>query len=186
MKKNMKVVILNAFDEDNHVTLALKEVLKGNENVDWHDLTNANILPCRGCGYCGVKTPGRCVMKDDFEHIVKSIVKKDIMLFLTPIHFGGYASKLKLLIDRFMVIGTPLYTVKDGDLLHPMRYDMKKLIGIGLGKNNYDEQKEGFENLVTANAWNMLLSHEVVTFCESHQYDEILQGIDAIFKEGVA
>jgi multimeric flavodoxin WrbA len=31
------------------------------------DLTSMSIEPCRGCFICWVKTPGRCVTRDDMD-----------------------------------------------------------------------------------------------------------------------
>jgi len=48
-----------------------------------------------GCFGCWNKTPGTCVMKDDSAKIAKAVVNSDLLIFLTPITFGGYSSELK-------------------------------------------------------------------------------------------
>lgn len=41
------------------------------------DTTGMNILHCLGCNYCWLKTPGQCVIKDDYEAILKRMSKAD-------------------------------------------------------------------------------------------------------------
>ena len=79
---------------------------------------------------------------------------------LTPIRFGGYSSQLKKAVDRTMSMGLPFYIVKNGHLLHAMRYGNKSLLAIGLAEENLRGQEENFRTLVTRNALNMSFSYK--------------------------
>ena len=45
---------------------------------------------CTGCFGCRNKTPGMRVMKDDSATIAKAFVNSNLLIFLTPLTFGGY------------------------------------------------------------------------------------------------
>jgi len=154
----LSTVFLDGYENESRIANKLIDRLKDKKvSYDYFRMKDYNILPCRSCGSCGVKTPGRCVLKDDFSIIMKSVARCRNIVLLTPIRFGGYSATLKKIIDRFMLIGKPLYIVKEGHLLHPMRYGIKRLVGIGGMDNKSIEQQKCFELLLERNAINMQL-----------------------------
>lgn len=156
----MKCVILDSFEDENTVEASVKRLFRGKgEEYSYFKLKDKRILPCRSCGACGFKSPGKCVINDDIHEIMREIATSSIIILLTPVRFGGYSSQLKKVIDRMMPIGMPLYTVKKGHLLHPMRYGDKALIGIGLAEKDLPSHRENFKLLVNNNALNMLFSY---------------------------
>src|ERR1035437_5642280 len=101
----MKIIVLNGFDTDNlfekylNSWLESKKVLVANLKI--RDL---ELGPCRSCGSCGTRTPGQCVLKDGIEDVMKTVVTADVMILLSPVHFGGYSATLKKVLDRFMLL----------------------------------------------------------------------------------
>lgn len=182
----MKIAVLDAMEDENTLSKTLNQLLMRNEETSWFKVKDYRIQPCRSCGACSFKSPGRCVLKDDFEGIVKELAKSDILVFLTPIRFGGYASELKKVIDRFCVLGLPLYVVKDGHMLHPMRYDIKGVFGIGLSQNGNAEQEESFIKLVESNALNLGVFHKALTFRSINEDKQISPILADCFKEVLA
>lgn len=156
----MSSVILDGFEGENSIGNTLKRLLdeKG-EEFHYFKLKDMNILPCRSCGACAYKSPGKCIINDDIHEIMRAIAKNNKLIFLTPVRFGGYSSQLKKVIDRMMPIGMPFYIIRRGHLLHPMRYGNKDLIGIGLAEQNLEGQEENFRTLVANNALNMSFSY---------------------------
>lgn len=159
----MRMVLLNGLEKDEQSSF-INDILllfeNNNIEITHFKLKDMNILPCTACGSCGLITPGQCVIKDDMEQIIKTISDSQGMVFVTPIRFGGYASTLKKVIDRFMLLGLPLYIYKEGHLLHPMRYDLKWLIGIGIDEKRKKNQVKSFEKLIAHNGLNMLVEHK--------------------------
>ena len=41
------------------------------------DTSEMKIAHCMGCNQCWLKTPGICAIKDDYENILKKLVKAD-------------------------------------------------------------------------------------------------------------
>ncbi len=62
-------------------------------------LSDFNILPCKGCYKCLGKKE-RCVLDDDFNLVLDSIVDADALILVVPTYFLGANSCLKRFIDR--------------------------------------------------------------------------------------
>lgn len=157
----MKVVVLDGFKESSPMENILTTSLDlSRESFSYFKLNNYNILPCISCGSCNEDTPGICILKDDYEIIIRKLAECDLMIFLSPITFGTYSSSLKKIVDRFMTLSTAFYTVKGGILLHKMRYDFMNLITIGeIDKSLVfsDKSISSFKLLSSRNALNMNL-----------------------------
>jgi multimeric flavodoxin WrbA len=128
--------------------------------LDWEAkafaLAGMDIKACRGCFSCWVKTPGRCVIEDDQESILRATAVSDLVIWLTPITFGGYSPELKKALDRIIPIILPFFSKVRGETRHPLRYPLRRrLLAIGTQKRE-DAGSEGiFRRLVKRNALNM-------------------------------
>ncbi len=180
----MSIVILDAMEGGNNISSNLKEVLTdtGNEIISF-ELKNMNILPCRSCGACGFKSPGKCVLQDDSHEILRAIARCSTFIMLTPIRFGGYTSTLKKAVDKFMSLGLPLYEVKNGHLLHPARYGSKCIIGIGVYDGDSKDQETCFSRLVENNALNLQSSYRTLILKPSYDAEKLKQEISSLLKE---
>ncbi len=158
----MKFVILDAMENENSISSLLINLLQEKGEVTIFKVVDMSISPCRSCGSCGFKSPGKCIVDDDIHEILKAIAKCDAFIMLTPIRFGGYPSCLKKVVDKFMLLALPSFIVKNGHLLHPARYDTKTLVGIGISDGNSGEQEESFKNLVANNALNVQYPHKAL------------------------
>jgi len=180
----LRAVILDGFKEENIIGTVLKKMFeeKGKE-FSYFKLKDMNILPCRSCGACSYKTPGKCVFEDDMANVIRAFAKSDVMIMLTPIRFGGYSSQLKKALDKFVAVGVPLYMVKDGHMLHPMRYDSKLIIGIGMALKDLKGAENNFRTLVERNGLNMQCTQKTLIFKSSddirkikHEIEDVLRG----------
>lgn len=181
----MKAAVLDGLESKNRLANALKDIIK-NRCQKFSDfiLRDMKIHPCRSCGVCGYKTPGKCVISDDMPNVLRGFATSNILVFLTPVRFGGYSSKLKKAVDRLMIVGTPLYEVKKGHLLHPMRYGDKALIVIGFLEESLKGQEEAITNLVKNNALNMQFSYnKTLIFEETDSFATIEKEISKVFDE---
>lgn len=152
------MIVLNGFNEPNiPVESYYKSIFEGH---DWIDLRDYSIGSCRSCGSCATRTPGQCIKMDDFDKVAKKVAKADGLVYLTPVTFGGYSSTLKYFIDRSMCMGLPLYKTYKGKLLHPMRYQWKTLIEIGVDLKNQNCH-DVFRLHIEANALNMQLNYQI-------------------------
>jgi multimeric flavodoxin WrbA len=152
-----EVVVFNAIKTEDGPFEQIRQVLADNQyRTTLFDLAEMDIHPCRSCGSCGLRTAGQCVIGDDMQPVLRAFASSKIVIFITPIRFGGYSSDLKKAIDRLLPVGLPYYIVKGGHMLHPMRYGRKYFVGIGLSENNDPTEEINFRRLVQANGINML------------------------------
>ena len=131
----MKVAILDGSKKNNATLLTIKknidEKLKKNNQVGiTFTLKDIEIVPCTGCFNCWLKTPGLCVTKDAANDILRTIIESDLMIFLTPIIFGGYSSELKKVVDRMPPLASPFLAKEWGK--HNMFRGTKKYFVLSL------------------------------------------------------
>ena len=111
--------------------------------VETFDCLDADVIPCTGCGSCGMRTPGACVVKDDMQGIFRALVASDLLVLATPVRFGSYCAQLKKVVDRFQPLMVPVYTVRDGEMHFRGRYDLPALLGVGLVREGEGEDGVG-------------------------------------------
>lgn len=160
------MTIIDGFDAPSDIAPRLSQIITDamrRKGRDCYIFTarDMDVMPCRSCGACGFKSPGKCVISDDIHGIMRAVAVSTTLVYLTPVRFGGYTSQLKKIADRMMPIGMPYYIVRDGHMLHPMRYSVNTLIGIGLIEADISGQTESFKLHIERNAMNMV--------CTKHQ-----------------
>jgi len=158
---------------------ALAGIFSG-RNIDYSRfrLPDLTIRPCRSCGSCGEQTPGRCVQKDDMESVYRAIGPSDMLVFMTDITFGGYSSQLKKAVDRLMCMGFPLYKVKKGHLVPPLRYTGKSLFVIGQAENGISEEDaDNFHLLASRNSLNFQYPYRSIVIHPEDNIQTVLQEV---------
>ncbi len=88
------------------------------------------ISHCIGCNYCWLKTPGECVIKDDYEIILKKIIHADQLWVISDTALGFLDHKGKNIFDRILPIATMYLKFKGDQMRHVPRYDQRTDIGI--------------------------------------------------------
>lgn len=180
----MSIVLLDALKGVSNISVKLKEkLMQADKGSSYFKLENMNILPCRSCGACGYKSPGRCVLKDDSHEILEAIARGSMLVMLSPIRFGGYNSTMKKAVDKFMSLCLPSYTVEHGHLLHPARYGSKSIVGIGINEGCSEEQEESFRRLVENNAFNLQYPYRTLIIRSSESMEFVEQEITSLFGE---
>jgi multimeric flavodoxin WrbA len=53
-----------------------------------------DIGHCMGEFDCFVKTPGRCRIHDEGQEIERAVHDADLLVLVTPLHYGGHAAQL--------------------------------------------------------------------------------------------
>ena len=121
-------------------------------------LREIDIAPCLGCFGCWIRTPGICVIDDPGRDVARRMVRSDLLVFLTPLTFGGYSSELKKALDRSIPNILPFFRLVKGEVHYAKRYARHpRMLGIGVcsgGPVDPDEE-ELLETLVHRNAINL-------------------------------
>lgn len=156
----MKALILNGalkegksiIEINRHTEEMLDE--KGYE-VESVLLNEKKIGECLGCFKCWVKTPGICIIDDYGRNIAQKVINSDLLIYLTPVIFGGYSSELKKAIDRVIPLILPFFKTVNGEIHHVKRYEKyPKVIVLGIMSGKNKEMKETFNSLIKRNAIN--------------------------------
>ena len=98
--------------------------LLANNDFDIEIINTANmkIAHCMGCNQCWLKTPGICAIKDDYETIIKKLVKADNLWIVSDTHFGFLDYRGKRVLDRIMPMLNMYIMFRDGWMRHQLRY----------------------------------------------------------------
>ena len=96
----MKAVILDGSNENDltgqHVRTALTAELEARGwEIEHVQLCETKIGNCAGDFFCWIRNPGLCNVNDANRLIAASIANCQLLVYLTPITFGGYSSTLK-------------------------------------------------------------------------------------------
>lgn len=86
-------------------------------------LAGKKIGHCIGCFTCWTKTPGKCVLKDDMEGLLKSYMASDIVIMASPLYVDHVTGIMKDFMDRSIPLVCPQFEMGDaGQTRHAARY----------------------------------------------------------------
>src|SRR5512145_2282995 len=97
----MKTLILDGSGAYDPQAMGIRNaLLKHLPNAETILLREQKIGNCAGDFFCWVRTPGMCNTNDDNRLIAARVVQSDLLIYLTPVTFGGYSSQLKRMVDH--------------------------------------------------------------------------------------
>ncbi|MEJ2597017.1 MAG: NAD(P)H-dependent oxidoreductase [Anaerolineales bacterium] len=82
-------------------------------------LRQQRIGNCAGDFFCWVRSPGLCNTNDDNRLLAARVMRSDLLVYLTPVTFGGYASALKRMVDHQIQNILPFFASVKVDKNHP-------------------------------------------------------------------
>lgn len=100
----MNIVIINGSPRKNGATATILHTMeqhllqKENVHVDFVDISNLHMAPCKGC--CSCYKTGHCYMKDDAERLSNRIEEADGLIIGSPTYASNVSGQLKQFIDR--------------------------------------------------------------------------------------
>lgn len=119
-------------------------------------LHKQKIAYCLGCFDCWTKSPGLCKIDDDGRKVTAAMLASDLVVYLTPLTFGGYSSELKKALDRSICLVSPFFTRINGEVHHRPRYEhYPAILGVGVSVAPNDVQAGIFARLIERNALNL-------------------------------
>lgn len=118
-------------------------------------LAGYDIGHCMGEFDCFVKTPGRCRIHDEGQEIERAVHDAELVVLVTPLHYGGYAAQLKKAVDRLLPLISPFFR-KAGDMTHhAMRYEHRaRWAAVALDETPSMERARLFRAFAETNALN--------------------------------
>jgi hypothetical protein len=186
----MKVTILSGalagddFIDSLHDMLAAQLTGQDHQVQTW-TLREEKIAFCLGCFECWTKYPGLCRIDDTGREVTESIINSDLVIYLSPVTFGGYSSELKKALDRSICLIMPFFTRIQGEVHHVPRYESyPRLLAIGVLPAHDLEQERLFSTLLNCNAINMHAPANAAGFIyRSQKEDSILPILERLLAE---
>lgn len=158
---------------------------QGTFDDEWRliDLSAFNIHRCTGCFGCWVKTPGKCVIRDDAVKIYPCIAQSDLVVYISRICYGGYDVPMKTMLERAIPVQMAFIRLVNGETHHVQRAVVpKKALIVAYGADT-EEEEEVFRHLVARNAKNMNFAQYKICFVRDEQVEEIVRKELAVWKK---
>ncbi|MGL6120795.1 MAG: flavodoxin family protein [Fusobacteriaceae bacterium] len=116
---------------------------------------NGEAHHCIGCFGCWVKTPAKCVIKDEYSNMGELLSKCEEYIIISKCYYGGFSPFVKNILDRSISYIHPYFRIINGEMHHLMRYDniLKTTIWF-YGENISLREKNIAEELVKRNSIN--------------------------------
>ena len=122
------VLIVNT-TSDKSITKSIVDLIPDIE-TEVFECSELRISHCIGCNHCWLDTPGECSVKDDYEKIVRKLVKADQMWVISDTALGFIDHKGKNVYDRILPILTMNLKFIKGQMRHICRYDNRVDMGL--------------------------------------------------------
>ncbi len=146
----MKIVAFNGSPnaEKGTTHVMVQEFFKGAQEagaeVENIFLAKQKINHCRGCMNCWIKTPGKCIFKDDMPKLLSTYLAADVAVFATPLYIDNVSGMMKTFMDRlFMPIEDPHFERDEefGECRHVRLYNkLPKLVAMSTSGNPEQSQ----------------------------------------------
>ena len=146
-------------------------------NYDLIDLSELNITNCVGCFSCWVKTPGKCIIRDDAIKVYPKIAYSDKIIYVSKIKYGGYDTIMKTMLERSIPVQQAFIRLLHGETHHVQRnVALKHAVIIGYG-NISDEEKNIFKQLIKRNAKNMCFESYQIIFVKENELEQTVRDV---------
>jgi multimeric flavodoxin WrbA len=128
------------------------------------------IKNCIGCFGCWIKTPGVCVLKDDYRNLGERLAGCDELLVISKCYYGSYSPFVRNVWDRSLPYLLPYFTTKNGETHHRARYRNRiTYTACFYGSDITADERETAQLLVHANAKNFYANVTNISFCSAIQ-----------------
>ena len=133
------------------------ETIFPNLNEDITVISNNNsIRSCIGCFGCWIKTPGECVIQDDYKKMGEMIAGSDELIIMSKCYYGSYSPFIKNVLDRSISYVHPFFVIRNGEIHHKSRYKNKIDFKVYFYSEDITaEEMEVAKELVIANGINL-------------------------------
>lgn len=115
----------------------------------------ASIHNCVGCFGCWVKTPGQCVIRDEYGDMGRLLGHCSELVLVSRCVYGSTSPFVKTVLDRSISYIHPDFVVRQGELHHKRRYDnVFTLSAHFYGEDITEQEKATARRLMKANTVN--------------------------------
>jgi multimeric flavodoxin WrbA len=152
----MRITILNGEPDataafDGYVRDYAGRLASNGHEVVRLDLRDLDLKGCSGCFGCWVKTPGRCVKRDDSADVCRAVIGSDLTILASPMRMGFTTALLKRAVEQLIPLLHPYIVIEGGEMHHRKRYERYPLLGLLVAPGS-DSDAEDLE--ITRNLWS--------------------------------
>ncbi len=123
---------------------------------------------CIGCFGCWTKTPGQCVLNDNYQTIGALLAQASEVIMISKCVYGGYSPNIKSVVDRSISFLMPFFVTKKDETHHQQRYRHTFPLQVYFyGEDLSLEEKQIATSLIKANQKNFYFSDSHVEFAGS-------------------
>jgi multimeric flavodoxin WrbA len=174
----MRAILLNGSSEADATGEQIRKVLTDELcahgwEVKHVQLRDQKIGNCAGDFFCWIRSPGMCNVADENRTLASEIINSDLMVYLTPVTFGGYSYQLKKMVDHQIQNVEPFFAKVAGETHHQKRYPhYPDLLVVGWMKQADSQAEAIFRHLAQRNAINFYAHTAVTGILLADQPDE--------------
>jgi len=187
----MKALILNGGLEHQAHLMPIQDILESElSSAGWECesliLRQFKVGTCIGCFKCWDTTPGICFQEDQGREITQKAINSDLLVFLTPLTWGGYSSELKKAIERMLGLLHPSFVKIKDSYRHEKRYDnYPSVLGIAVAEGERDSECEQiFKTLIERHSLNWYTPKQrAEVFLDEDEDEEIQKSIKSMLVE---
>lgn len=115
---------------------------------------DGTIKDCLGCFGCWLKTPGQCILTDDYQTMGALLGKASSLLILSKCTYGTYSPFIRNVLDRSLSYVHPDFTKREGEIHHKLRYSNRVQLTVFFYGNTTLEEEKTAKEIVHGNAVN--------------------------------
>lgn len=129
---------------------------------------NGTIEPCAGCFGCWIKTPGQCVLLDNYANLGEILSKCSQVVIISQCYYGGFSPFVKNILDRSISYLHPYFIYIDGEMHHQKRYLNQINLNVWFyGDDLTTKEKQTAQRIVYANSLNLHAHVDKIIFKDS-------------------
>lgn len=151
------------------------EALPASEENRYVDLSALKISNCVGCFGCWVKTPGKCVIRDDAVSVYPLIAQSRRLIYVSRIRYGCYDTIMKAMLERAIPVQQAFLRLHRGETHHVQRDVAEKDAVIIAYGDIAAEEQEIFRRLVDRNARNMAFKSWRILFVSENEVEQTVR-----------
>lgn len=151
------------------------DIVVDGQDIQVTDLSACQIKTCQGCFLCWVKTPGKCVIRDDATRIYPAIAKSEKLLLVTHVCYGGCDTLMKTLLERSIPMLQAFLKMAHHETHHFQRYMVPKKVKIAAYGCADEQEKAVFRQWVQRYHYNMNFQAIEVVFMTEKEIDAYVQ-----------
>lgn len=168
------MIVIVSDDNKENIGKSIYDYLKKtNKEVSFISASERNIKPCYSCNACVYKTYGKCIFRDDMDQILPVLLEGDVVVYTSPLIWGGLSYDIKKVLDKTALIGDRFYSITNKEIVKGTISKNKKIVGIAVSDQVSVKEKSSFESFIKEIGLIMNIEYEAKVLATSITETEV-------------